>query len=209
MSLSQNTSRIAKLIRELANTRIFIQEMKIVGARNFQSKYFRKKEEKLKIKEEKKSLKLQKKYGEEERVIYLKNNNEFKEKMFVFLQKQKQLFASSFVKYTIKLTHNNSDSNMFLENLPTKELYFPLSWVFGVYLKTEYSEFDEFLETLSNKDEYSYKVLDSFYEDSQNKIDDFNKLIEVPLTKEEIREAKKEKAKAEKEKAIKDHIKEV
>lgn len=106
------------------------------------------------------------------------------------------------MKYTIKLTHNNSDSNMVIENLPAKELYFPLSWVFGVYLKTEYSEFDEFLEELSNKDEYSYKVIESFYEDSQNKIEDFNKIIEVPLTKEEIREAKKEKA-------IKDHIKEV
>lgn len=204
MSLSQNTSRIAKLIRELANTRIFIQEMKIVGSRTFLSSRFKRKEKNLRKKEEKTSFKILKKYGEESQTKYLKTSNNYKEKAFKFFQKQKQLFASSFVKYTIKLTHSNSDSNMVIENLPTQELYFPLSWVFGVYLKTEYSEFDEFLETLSNKDEYSYKVLDSFYEDSQNKIDDFNKLIEVPLTKEEIREAKKEKAKAEKEKAKKE-----
>lgn len=184
MSLSQNSTRVAKLIRELTNTRILIEEMTIEGAQKYRSSLFKNKEDKQAKKEENHYRKLIKE-DPTNAEIFINNSNDYKKRIFTLYQARKGLFASSYVRYKVLLTHSQLDTTKdSYSNHKSYELYFPLTWVFGVYNSTEFSEFDEFLNKLSNKTDFDYEVIKSFYDDSKND-ERFKKLIEVKLTKTE------------------------
>lgn len=186
ISLAQNSSRVVKLIRELTNTRIRIDKLTIVGQQPYRSSLIKKKENKAAKKQEKVFNKLIKKDPEHAN-SYLNNDNEFKEIIFTRYQEQKKLFASAYVKYSVSLTHRQVETiEAAYDNQANQyELFFPISWVFGVYLTTEFSEFDDFLNNISNKSEFDLKTIESFYQEQQESAEKYSKLIEIRLTKAE------------------------
>lgn len=186
ISSTQNTSRIALIIRELANTYVQINSFSIIGEQNHLANFYRIKEDKL----FNKMLKYASKHfkSEAEQEAYLLNNNEFKEKIFDLFNKQKELFASAFLSYSVRIAPK-------LDLLKEKEckelrLVFPLTWCFGVYNTCEYSEFNDFLSNLSEiKSDHDLKVISSLFEKNEDR---FKKLLEVK--KKEEKKSKKETA---------------
>lgn len=195
ISSTQNTSRIALIIRELANTYVQIQRFAIVGEQNRLAGIYRKKEEKVYSK----MIKFAGKHFEtaEEQDRYLLSNNCFKSQIFELFDKQKELFASAFLSYSVRIAPKLD----LLKEKDCKELklVFPLTWCFGVYNTCEYSEFNDFLLTLSDvKTDQELKVISSLFEKNEDR---YKKLIE--LKKKEKKEDGKEKDKKEKPKESK------
>lgn len=183
ISSTQNTSRIALIVRELANTYISIQKFSIIGEQHRMSYIYHRKEEK--------TFKRMNKYArrhfsEPDRDKFLLSDNKYKARIFDLWDKQKALFASSFVKYKIRLASKLNDLQT---DEKTKEfdVVFPLTWVYGVYRTCEYSEFNDFLMNLSEvKTDHDLKVIASLYEKNEDR---FKSLIEE---KKKDKKAKKE-----------------
>lgn len=166
ISSTQNTSRIALLLRELANTYISIQSFSIVGDQNALANIYRKKQKKY----EKKMNRHAKIFyrNKEKREKYLLSNNKYKQSINYWFLKEKEVFASAFVKYKIQVSNRLSDLNS--EKATSYEWTFPLTWTFGVYRKCEYADFYEFLNQMSDvKSEHQLKVISSLYESSEDK----------------------------------------
>lgn len=185
ISSTQNTSRIALIIRELANTYVQIQSLSIIGDQNHLANIYRKKEAKIfnkMLKFARKHFKDDKKQEE-----FLLSNNEFKSKIFAIYDKQRELFSAGFLSYHVKIASK-------LDLLKEKDcrelkLVFPLTWCFGVYNTCEYSEFNDFLMTLSNiKSDHELKEISSLFEKNEDR---FKKLIERKEKKEKVSTEKK------------------
>lgn len=178
ISSTQNTSRIALLLRELANTYLSIESFHLVGTQNSLANIYRRKQLKL----EKKMYKYAKKHfkDDEEYELYLSSENPFKIKIHEYYLKERALYASSFVRYRIKVA--KSLSSLTSDNASVYDWYFPITWVFGVYRKCEYSDFYEFLSNLSNiKSDHELKIITSLYEKTTDK---FEELIDLEKEKE-------------------------
>lgn len=172
---SQNISRNAKIFRELANTYFEILSMDIVGVQKNYSRIFQKKEQKLINKLTKKK--------------YIDRISEFKEKIYNLYQEQNKIYASGFIRYTVRLSNSAKDLERFDKSmLKTTELFMPMTWCFGTYLKCQFNEFDKYLNDISNKSDADLKIIDSFFESSDPKT--FESLIKVK-EKEEKKESKK------------------
>lgn len=197
ISSTQNTSRIALILRELANTYIAIEKFSIVGEQNCLCNRYRKKEAKLFNKMLKYSSK---NYAEDLQQEFLLNNNKFKPKIYELFMKQRKLFSSAFIKYNIKLATKLSylSAN---ENCSYISLVFPLTFAYGVYNKCEYAEFNEFLNNLSNvKSDHDLNIIKSLYQNDEER---YKSLIEDKL---KVREQEKFKAR-EKAKSLKKQLK--
>lgn len=184
ISSTQNTSRIALLLRELANTYLLIIKFSILGEQNHLANIYRLKEEKLYNKMVKYASRHFK--TEIEQQNYLLNNNKFKPKIFDLFDKQKQLFSSAFLAYTVKVAPK---LDLLKEN-DCKELrlVFPLTWCYGVYNTCEFSEFNDFLTNLSEvKSDHELKVISSLYEKNEER---YKKLIEIKTKKDESKKKK-------------------
>ena len=188
ISSTQNTSRIALLLRELANTYVLIEKFSIVGEQNCLANKYRIKEEKLFNKMIKYSNK-KFKHDEYKQEKYLLNNNKFKQEIFDLFKKQRQLYSSGFISYTVRVANkldylNDEDKSKQLK------LTFPLTWCFGVYNTCEFSEFNDYLLSLSEiKSDSQLKQISSLYEKDETR---FEKLLQ-----EKIKEDKKGKTKNE------------
>lgn len=167
ISSTQNTSRIALLLRELANTYISIQSFSIVGEQNFLANIYRKKQLKLE-KKMNRYAKFHFKKNKQAQEKYLLSNNKFKEKINYYFLKERELFASSYVKYKVLVSNRLSDLTP--DKATSYEWTFPLTWTFGVYRKCEYSDFYDFLNQMSDiKSDHQLKVISSLYESSEDK----------------------------------------
>lgn len=183
ISSTQNTSRIALIIRELANTYVQINRFSIIGEQNHLENIYRLKEEKL----YNKMLKFASRHfkTESEQQNYLLNNNKFKPKIFDLFDKQKQLFSSAFLSYSVKIAPK---LDLLKEECKELRFVFPLTWCYGVYNTCEYSEFNEFLANLSEvKSDHELKVISSLYEKNEER---YKKLIEIKAKKDESKKKK-------------------
>ena len=175
ISSTQNTSRIALLLRELANTYLSIQSFHLVGSQNSLANIYRKKQLKL----EKKMYKYANKHfkDEKERELYLSTENDFKVKIHEWYLKERALYSASFIRYRIKVAKSLGDLQS--DKAEEYDWYFPITWVFGVYRKCEYSDFYEFLSNLSGiKTDHELKVITSLYEKSTDKFEELLDLEE-------------------------------
>lgn len=191
ISSTQNTSRIALILRELANTYISIEKFSIVGEQNALANRYRKKEDKLLSKMKKYARKHFKEESEQEK--FLLNNNSFKPKIFDYFMKEKELFSSAFIKYNIKLS---SKLNSLANNIDciSLSLVFPLTFAYGVYNTCEYSEFNEFLNNLSDiKSDHDLHIIKSLYQSDEDR---YKILIEDKIKlREQEKLLQKQKAK--------------
>ncbi len=186
---SQNISRNAKIFRELANSYFMIMSLDTVGVQKTFSRIYQQKEAKIEKKIHKKK--------------YENKLPELKKQRFDLYQEQNKIFAAGFLKYTIRIAYDLKELDRFdKSSLETKEVYMPMTWAFGTYLKCQFEEFDKFLNAFSNKSDSDLKVVDSFFESSDPK--SFEELIK---NKKEEEEKKKEKEKNKKEKEQKDEQK--
>lgn len=146
-SSAQNILRISKLIRELGTSFINIESMEIVGQLTLKDRLLELREERLR------------KRLTSEKLLF---PNKVKDKVNRIFDKRKKLFASNYLKYKITVYSSLED----VGKAPDKcafavkafDLYFPITWCFGVYDPTEFKFIDEFLTSLSNKTDLDLKV---------------------------------------------------
>ncbi len=182
---SQKVSRVVKIERELANSYFEITDLSIVGAQKTYSRIFQKKEEKLIKKMSKKK--------------YQDNIPEFKKKIFDAYQEQNKILAAGFLKYTVRIARNIRDLDKFdKSSLAVQELYIPMTWAFGTYLKCQFMELDEFLNNESKKSDKDLKFVDDFFSKSDPKT--FEEILKNREQKLKEKEERKEKEKEEKKK---------
>lgn len=173
---SQNISRNAKIFRELANTYYEIVSLDIVGTLKNYSRIFQKKENKYFKKMTKKK--------------YINKIPSLKEKIYNAYQEQNKIYAAGFLKYTIRIALSDRDLDRFdKSSLKEQELYIPMTWCFGTYLKCQFNEFDKYLNNISKKSDGDLKIIDSFFEKEDPII--FEQLIQQK-EKEKKEEKKKE-----------------
>lgn len=176
ISSSQNTSRIAPLIRELANSYIRIISSSIVGNLPLQQRILQKKENRVTKKMFKKARKNRNKEIDGESK-YLHGNNPYKEKLYKLWDKRKKLTASAFLKYRVRYSTKlaSLDDPNLAEELT---LIFPLSWCYGNYRKCEYSDFYDFLMNESEiHSDQDLKEISSLYESNEDR---FKAMINSP-----------------------------
>lgn len=146
-SSAQNILRISKLIRELGTSFINIESMEIVGQLTLKDRLLELREERLR------------KRLTSEKLLF---PNKVKDKVNRIFDKRKKLFASNYLKYKITVYSSLED----VGKAPDKcafavkafDLYFPITWCFGVYDPIEFKFIDEFLTALSNKTDLNLKV---------------------------------------------------
>ena len=210
---AQNISRNAKIVRELANSYIKIESLDVVGAQKTFSRIFKNKEEKATRKIEKcekkiskylKKKKLSKR--KKKKLVKLPNKIEkLKVKVFEFYQMQNKIFAAGFLKYHVQVAFREEDLHRFDQSsLKETDLFIPMTWAFGTYLKCQFNEFDDFLNDISQKNDSDLNIIDSFFNsDTDNK--SYEELIKnKDEEKEKKQQALEEKKKKEKEEAIKE-----
>lgn len=171
---AQNISRNAKIFRELANSYFEILSMDLIGVQKTYSRIFQKKENRYINKLSKKR--------------YQNKLPELKKKIFDCYQEQNKIFAAGFIRYTVRIAKNMKDLERFdKSDLKVQELYIPMTWSFGTYLKCQFEEFDKYLNDISKKSDSDLKVIDSFFENSDPKAFEFlikNKDVDIDVKKE-------------------------
>ena len=146
-SSAQNISRISKLLRELFTSFINIEEMEIVGQLTLKDRILEFREARLRNK------------LNSEKLLF---PNKVKDKVNRLFDKRKKLFASNYLKYKVTLYSSMEDlgkePDKCMSSVKCFDLYFPLTWCFGVYDPTEFKFIDEFLASISNKTDLDLKV---------------------------------------------------
>ncbi len=176
VNCSQNISRNAKIFTELANSYFMIMALDIVGVQKTFSRISQKREAKIENKMHKKK--------------YENKLPELKKQRFELYQEQNKIYAAGFLKYTIRVAHNLKDLDRFdKSSLEVKEVYMPMTWCFGTYLKCQFNEFDRFLNAISNKSDSDLQEVQSFFESSETK--NFEYLIENKDEKKKKKEKEK------------------
>ena len=209
ITATQNTSRLAVLFRELANSYIQIQSSSIVGNLPNWQRRQDKKEKKIFKKAIKKAKKKEiKRVGAGEQWLH-RENNSFKKKLFKLWDKRKQVTSCGFIKYKILIASKLDDLKDHSENARNEELTltFPLTWCYGVYRTCEYSDFYDYLSKESDiKSPDQLKQITSLYSDNESK---FKYILATKEDTELSDYAKTVKAKMEIRKKIKEEAKEL
>ena len=209
ITATQNTSRLAVLFRELANSYIQIQTSSIVGNLPNWQRRQDKKEKKIFKKAIKKAKKKEiKRVGAGEEWLH-RENNSFKKKLFKLWDKRKQVTSCGFIKYKILIASKLDDLKDHSENARNEELIltFPLTWCYGVYRTCEYSDFYDYLSKESDiKSPDQLKQITSLYSDNESK---FKYILATKEDTELSDYAKTVKAKMEIRKKIKEEAKEL
>lgn len=147
---AQDTSREAKILRELANMYILIESMHVSGVQKSYSRIFEKKENKLR-------KKLKKANGSKSEKI--------KKKIFELYQIQNKIYAAGFIKFNIKIAYSLKELERWNhEELKSMELCFPMSWGFGTYKKCQYNDIDKYLNDKSKCSDSDLKEINDFNE---------------------------------------------
>ena len=168
ISSTQNTSRIAMMIRELANSYLSIQSFEIVGEQNRLANIYRKKEDRQERRMYKYARKKFRKHPELQEAYLLKENS-FKQKIHHFFQKERELYASAFIRYRLRIANKLEDLKE-PERYIEKDFVFPITWVFGVYRTCEYSDFyDLLMEKSEVKSDHALKVIESLFGSEREK----------------------------------------
>lgn len=167
ISSTQNTSRIAMMIRELANTYISIQSFEIVGEQNRLANIYRKKESRQERRMQKHARR--KFRNPEAREAYLLQENTYKRKIHHYFQKSRELYAAAYIRYRLRIANKLEDLKD--ENCSSeKDFVFPITWVFGVYRTCEYSDFyDLLMEKSEVKSDHALKVIESLFGSEREK----------------------------------------
>lgn len=191
ISSTQNTSRIAPLIRELANSYIRILSCEIVGnLPGWQSK-IRKKENKL----EKKILKKYSKIARNNPCLaelWMHSENKFKTKLFKLWDKKKKVTAAAFLRYKVRISSKLEDLRD-PNNYKEINVVYPLSWCWGVYRTCEYSDFYEFIQK-DNKNiltDASLNEIHDLYTSNDDKFNDLLKSSDVIKEEQELKKAER------------------
>lgn len=209
ITATQNTSRLANLFRELANSYIQIQSASLYGNLPNWQRRKDKKEKKIFKKAIKISLKKDKKcVGSGEKWLH-SADNPLKKKLYKIWNKRKQVTSCCFIKYKILIASKLDDLKDHSENARNEELTltFPITWCYGVYRTCEYADFYDYLVKESAiKSPEQLKQVTSLYSNNESK---FKYILTTKEDKELTDYAKTVKAKMEIRKKIKEEAKEL
>ena len=184
---SQNTSRTAKIFKELLNSDFEILSLEVVGAQKTYSRIFQKKEEEL-------DRKLAKEKNPEKILL-------IKKQRFEAYQMQNKIYAAGYLKYTIRIAHSELEMSRYdKSDLQVIVIYVPMTWSWGAYSKYEFRDFYDYLIEKSKKTDGDQKVVQSMMErGDRKKFDDMIKPAEDKEAEKTTKEASKKAKKAKEE----------
>lgn len=176
---AQTLGRMSKLIRELGTCFISINKLEVVGIMKTLDSFLKKKEERLRDKVQ----------DDEELML---QDNKIKRRLNLVYDKRKKLFASNYLKFSVIFYDKVDDAGKAVDKCDGSaeefDLYFPLTWCFGVYDTTEFKFIDEFLASVSNKSDIDLRIAKASLSELEKK--DKAKLILAKTEKEDDKEKK-------------------
>ena len=171
---SQNTSRIAPIVRELPN--IYFKQLGIEPCGQLMP---------LQHSLEKRQNRLSRRIDK-----YLKKQKhldlipQLKARIFDLYQERKKIEAASFRKYAVAYSTDPDNQN----ERKVFEAYFPISWVRGTYKSHEYNALEHELNAGSKINDFNVKVIQSFKDSHIDKI----KKLRAPESNQNKKEKKED-----------------